>query len=723
MTLKNILYSLILVCIIFQAHALYAEPINTNEHFILAPQKTAASEQWLNNLNQYRKNIRQQIEVSKDNAWSIYNRCDLAWMSKNYTCRMCMMFSLDFYDPDKNEYLIESVLTDGEKEFGGYESIVLWHAYPRIGIDQRNQFDMYRDMPGGLPAIKKLVDKCHLRNVKVFINYNPWDTGTTREAKSDFEMLAEIVSTIDADGIFLDTLSAGDPNLRIVADSAKSGIAIVSEGHPIPDQLSVCSGSWGQWLEQPNEPTLLKLRWIEPRHMQYQIRRWDTCRQDEIAAAFFNASGMLIWENIFGTYNPWNSKDRLAWNRAKRVLKYFSDEFVKGAWQPYFDVHSKNVYTNRWQKDGIAVYILSSLKDQKITIKLPYEQNISFYDIWNGTEIKPHRCQDLAKINIYIDRLGCIAAIDKKHLNKDFGKFLKKMKQLASTNNTSNARNFRKQTFLSDKVKKTKLINKNNCPEGMVYIPATTFEFEIEHTLRECNCYPDTENIDTNDFGHGLKTGATYPWIIHEKIKHKKKTVKLNSFFINQTEVTNVQFLKFLNCTGYKPKHRKSFLKHWPNGKMPKELGGHPVVYVDMNDARAYAKWAGKRLPTEQEWQLAAQGTDGRKWPWGNNFDPNNCNTTGTTTLPANSLPQGKSPYACYHMSGNVWEWTESCRSDGHTRFSMIRGGSYYNAKGSIWYVKGGPQPCDHHTKFVHTWPGLDRCATIGFRCVVDASE
>ena len=71
-------------------------------------------------------------------------------------------------------------------------------------------------------------------------------------------------------------------------------------------------------------------------------------------------------------------------------------------------------------------------------------------------------------------------------------------------------------------------------------------------------------------------------------------------------------------------------------------------------------------------------------------------------------------------MSGNVWQWTESYRDDGHTRFVMIRGGSYFNAKGSDWYVKGGPRPCDSHTKFILMYPGLDRCATIGFRCAAN---
>ena len=71
-------------------------------------------------------------------------------------------------------------------------------------------------------------------------------------------------------------------------------------------------------------------------------------------------------------------------------------------------------------------------------------------------------------------------------------------------------------------------------------------------------------------------------------------------------------------------------------------------------------------------------------------------------------------------MCGNVWEWTESERSDGHTRFAVIRGGSYYQAPGSGWYADGGPRPADFAEKFLLTSASLDRCATIGFRCVID---
>ena len=140
------------------------------------------------------------------------------------------------------------------------------------------------------------------------------------------------------------------------------------------------------------------------------------------------------------------------------------------------------------------------------------------------------------------------------------------------------------------------------------------------------------------------------------------------------------------------------------------------MVYVDLEDARAYARWAGKRLPTEEEWQYAAQGGDGAATRGATPGEAGRCNdgrTGGTTAVTA--FPEGRSPFGCYDMCGNTWEWTESERSDGRTRFCILKGGSYYKAKGSDWYADGGPQPCDFAAKFLLLWPGLDRCAPSAF--------
>ena len=132
-------------------------------------------------------------------------------------------------------------------------------------------------------------------------------------------------------------------------------------------------------------------------------------------------------------------------------------------------------------------------------------------------------------------------------------------------------------------------------------------------------------------------------------------TVNLPAYRIDKYLVTNAQYARFIAATGHRPP------LDWKDGKIPKGTLLHPVTMVNWFDAAAYAKWASKRLPTEAEWEKAARGTDGRRWPWGNKMDPARLNTyynTGSAT-DVDAYPNGASPYGVFDMAGNVNEWTE----------------------------------------------------------------
>ncbi|MHC4441146.1 MAG: formylglycine-generating enzyme family protein [Planctomycetota bacterium] len=649
---------------------------------------------------------------------SLYDRKDLAWAASVFSCHFNFMYDRFFYDPDTSRYTLDKFLDDGIREFGGYDAVLIWQGYPRLGLDDRNQFDMYHDMPGGLKGIRKLVRQAHQRSVKIFVDYNPWDRGTRRENKSDEQLLADLVSAIDADGIFLDTMSGSSPNLRNLLDEARQGVVLAPEGYPGINRLSQLSMSWAQWLADPHPPGMLTLKWIEPRHIQHQIRRWDRDHQTEIETAFFNGSGMLIWENIFGTYNPWPKADRLLWQRAVAILRHFKTNFNSDNWDPFYPTLAQKLYAHRWPGDGTTVFTLYNRGlslQHKTLLEISSNDQMIYYDLWNGQPLEYVKTDD-NKVRLIgsVERLGCILAIDKTKVDRPLNNLLK---QQQNNPDQTKQRNIAKSVINPQPIVPTTPASPDNPPAGMAYVPSATIHMKTEHRRREAGCYPDP--------GTPPDKWVKFLWghPHREIIQHNIGPITIKPFFIDQTEVTNADFKRFLDATDYRPKHPENFLKHWPNNQMPAELANHPVVYVDLDDARAYAKWAGKRLPTEAEWHLAAQGTDGRKWPWGNQFKAEYCNNTGTGTMPVRSCPDGRSPYGCYHMSGNVYEWTESYRDDGHTRFAIIRGGSYYKAQGSIWYFDGGPQPCNHHAKIILMWPGLDRCATLGFRCVVDADK
>ncbi|MCC6695086.1 MAG: SUMF1/EgtB/PvdO family nonheme iron enzyme [Candidatus Hydrogenedentes bacterium] len=644
----------------------------------------------------------------------LYDRADLTWAAKAFTCHFTFMYDRAFYNPEEERYTIDALLDDGEREFGGYDALVLWQGYPRLGVDPRNQFDMYRDMPGGLGGLRDVVRRVHARGARVFVDYNPWDTGTRRPSASDAEAVAELLAALEADGVFLDTMSAAGSELRACVDAARPGVVFAPEGHPAIDQLSACNASWAQWLNDPEPPGILHLKWIEPRHMQHQIRRWDVSHAQEVATAFFNGSGMLVWENVFGTYNPWPETDRDQWRRASTILHAFPDHFTGDAWQPFYPTLTPGLFANCWPGESLTLFTLKNTGEalhEAPLLDLPSAMGTTAVDLWNNTELAMLPVDGGLRVLGSLDDIGCFAIL-RDDTPQTLVALLRSLRTRLEEDPSSPERNVVRPVLNPVAVAKT--ATAATPPEGMVSIPATSFTMRITHQRRECGCYPDpgTAAAQWKDNLWGSPFDGT--------ITHTIGPVEVKPFFMDTMEVSNVQFKRFLDATGYAPKHPENFLEHWPNGVMPRESADYPVVYVDLDDARAYARWAGKRLPTEIEWQLAAQGMDGRSWPWGVEFDAAKCNGSGQTQA-VDSLPEGRSPFGCYHMAGNVWEWTESERDDGHTRFVMIRGGSYFNAKTSGWYVPGGPQPCDSHAKFLRMWPGLDRCATVGFRCVKDA--
>lgn len=176
--------------------------------------------------------------------------------------------------------------------------------------------------------------------------------------------------------------------------------------------------------------------------------------------------------------------------------------------------------------------------------------------------------------------------------------------------------------------------------------------------------------------------------------------LKMNGFSIGIYPVTNAQYQQFVQDTGHAPP------RDWVDAVYPANRGDHPAVWVTYEDAEAYARYTDSRLPTFAEWQYAARGTDDRRFPWGSEIDKPRCNTAelgaGATT-PVVSFSDGTSPFGCYDMVGNVWEWTSTAYDD-EEKFRVACGGA--------WYYNHDSSTCISYDFFSHRYAEF----VIGFR-------
>lgn len=204
--------------------------------------------------------------------------------------------------------------------------------------------------------------------------------------------------------------------------------------------------------------------------------------------------------------------------------------------------------------------------------------------------------------------------------------------------------------------------------------------------------------------------------------------VYVTGFWMDKYEVTNAQYSRYVQSA-----HARS-PKHWKNGSYPPAKANHPVVYVDWFDANNYCHWAGKRLPSEEEWEKAARGTDGRHFPWGELFDPKKANTPQYwlvkhekgDTMPVGSFENGKSPYGLYDMAGNVYEWIANWYKPypGNQVPNMhygeknkgLRGGSWYDC---LSYGCGLSSPSYNRSRFN---PEIKNKG-FGFRCAKSSDD
>ena len=708
----------------------------------------------------------------------LFEREDLRWIRHSYVMHLIMAWDKFFYDPESRSYRLDEFLARGEKLYGGDDAIGVWPTWPTLGVDARNQFDLFRDLPGGLAGVRKLADNCRDKGAAFFVCYNPWDESTRSEGH--LSGLARLISATGADGVVLDTRGSSSQELQDAADSVKEGVVMYSEGMAVPrDMQGIVSGRVHNALYYP--PMLNLNKFIKPDFAIFRVAElYKEPIRREFALSFFNGYGTEL--NIFAPGQPsWVTEQYRYLGRTSRILRENTDNFTAPDYVPLLPTGADSMYVNKWPGGEKTLYTIFSLIPagyKGLLFEVEPEAGYHFVDLWHHKELQPverdgkwlieaetdafnrswlgsnnegevdciARLPELLEVSLESDLLGIsvkATALDRATSVKvwaglpDYSKqplalkpepsrTIRLMDHFGRFEGKFIVQLFRDDILLDERIVEIpagtpRLTSQSKptspakrAPKGMVKIPAGNFVF---HTTS----------------GDGFIPYPDY---------NEGRNYQLRLFYMDRHPVTNAQFGEFLRETGYLPDDTVNFLKHWIDGIIPAGQENYPVVYVSYEDAQAFAEWAGKRLPTEVEWQYAAQTPDLREWPWSREtsiyrekepvtgtltvfrikgIDSVYCNLGNGLMDPVGRYPKGANPYGLEDLVGSVWQLTNDVYTSGSYSYILMKGGSFFNPQSSWWYVQGGPRELHYRQQLLRVSPGFERNATVGFRCVKDS--
>jgi len=680
------------------------------EETLPGPAESARRGDWLGQMLDWRDAERARLHYNG----SEYSRSELRWSQKSFIQPQAMVEDRYLYDPVAGHYTVDRYLDDLELRYGGIDSILLWPVYPNIGIDNRNQQDMLRALPGGMSGVKQMVDDFHRRGVKVLFPVMPWDGGTRDEGLSLAEAAARDMKEIGADGINGDTLNGMGPEYRKASDASAHILALEPENHMNdPSVLAWNNMSWGYWPYATNQvPLVSRYKWVEPRHMVNISERWARDRSNGLQSAFFNGVGYESWENVWGIWNGFTPRDAHALRHIATIERAIADLLVSPGWQPHVESEQPRVFASLFPAAGLRLWFLVNRGPydiDSIQLAVAAKPGEHFYDLWNGVELRPELNKRNARLTFEIEGggYGAILAVEVGHKPDYLDKLLTASAALAQTRLGSLSAEWK--ALPQQMVESYPTRPSASTPAGMLRISGGQYRFRVSGVEIEG--------------GDAVGVDVQYPWENMPR-RHHDHVMDIKPFYIDRTPVTNAEFARFMKASGYKPADNYNFLKDWKNGAPRAGWENKPVTWVSLEDAGAFAAWAGKRLPHEWEWQYAAQGGDERTYPWGDQPDDQALpklqegrDLPGPDDVDAH--PRGASPFGVMDMVGNVWQWTDEFQ-DAHTRAGILRGGSYYRPKGSQWYFPQN-RKLGEHGKLLLMAPGKDRTGTLGFRCVVDA--
>ncbi len=441
-----------------------SKPCTQNEH-----------EAWIADITHWR--MERRIRIGYDGAR--YDLPALQWTQSSFMQPQMMVQDRYFYDPVASKYTVDRYLDDLEKRYGGIDAVLIWPTYPNMGIDDRNQHDMIRSMPGGVAGVKQMIADFHRRGVRVLFPMMMWDQGTRNPGMPWPDAIASLMKEVDADGINGDTQDGVPLAFSLAADKVGHPLAFEPEGGPSDEALAWDVMTWGQY-QFPFTPLVDKYKWLETRHMVNISHRWNRDKTDDLQFAFFNGVGWESWENIWGIWNGITPRDAEATRRVATIERAVAPFLVSKDWEPMSPMLRYGVYASRWPLGGETVWTIVNRNEYDVDgdqMEVSSKEGFRYFDLYHGVELKPQARPDgkmVLAFSIEAKGYGAILATSTAPESEDAGLDVENEradgKPLA---NYSHEWKDLPQQIVP--IQPTKVAT--SAPEGMVKIPQARFSF------------------------------------------------------------------------------------------------------------------------------------------------------------------------------------------------------------------------------------------------------
>jgi iron(II)-dependent oxidoreductase len=379
------------------------------------------------------------------------------------------------------------------------------------------------------------------------------------------------------------------PEFTQACDLVGHPLAFETEVGVIPlSDLQYDAMNWGYWPAS-HVPPVDRYKWMESRHLTQVNERWIKSHIDGLQLAFVNGDGYESWENIWGIWNGFTPRDAEAIRRVGAVERGLADFLLSPDWEPLVPMLQTDIYAGKFPLHGSTVWLIvnrSGKDTDGAQMTVSVSPGTTFYDVWHGRRLdpKPEGNQVTLSFPIEANGFGAVLATPNT-TSASLARLLDEMAGFSRRRLDDFSAAW--QPLLQQIVPIASTQPAASAPPGMISIPGGPFRFRVQGVEIEGWGPVPAANLPGVDVQY---PGETVPLVDHNN------NLTIKPFYIDKYPVTNAQFKSFLDASHYHPADDHNFLKDWTEGSFPAGWDRKPVIWVSLEDARAYAAWAGRHV-------------------------------------------------------------------------------------------------------------------------------